>query len=172
MQKHGLKKSSKNDGPGIHFGSQNRWKWTLEGPKNAQIAKKCRFLKVPFFDRFFDTFFSWILGVPGVSGGLPKSRFPPLFSSCLRAWVFKAILSRFWVDSGSILNRFWLHFGSLFGRFRRGFWIDFWSIRSPLLNWFRVALLWRVLPWTPLMRRKLWLGRPRKSSMNEWMKLY
>ena len=33
--KHGPKKSSKNDSPGIHFGVQNRWKSTPEARKSA-----------------------------------------------------------------------------------------------------------------------------------------
>ena len=106
-------------------------------------------------------------GCPGRLRGLPKSRFPPLFSSCLCAWVFKAILSRFWVDSGSIL-------------ILAPFWVAFWSISSWILNRFSVdsfAALELISGRFVVARASLnvlyakkALIRATEEEFNEWMK--
>ena len=129
MQKHGLKKSSKNDGPGIHFGSQNRWKSTPGGAKSASIAKKYRFWKVPFFHRFFNAFFDefWVSWAsPGASKIDCSANFFDFFARL-------SLQSCSW----GLLGPFRVNFSSIFG----WFWHDFGSISSHICCQFAVVLL-------------------------------
>ena len=48
----GPEKTSKNNAPGISFGTQNRQELMLLRPKIAKIAQKSSFLRRPFFDDF------------------------------------------------------------------------------------------------------------------------
>ena len=48
----GPEKPSKNDAPGISFGTQNRQEFMLLRPKIDKIAQQSGFLRRPFFDDF------------------------------------------------------------------------------------------------------------------------
>ena len=129
MRKHGPKTWSKNDGLGIHFGSQNRWKSMPERQKSAQIVKTCRFWKVPFFHRFFNAFFDefWVSWAsPGASKIDCSANFFDFFARL-------SLQSCSW----GLLGPFRVNFSSIFG----WFWHDFGSISSHICCQFAVVLL-------------------------------
>ena len=146
MRKHGPKTWSKNDGLGIHFGSQNRWKSMPERQKSAQIVKTCRFWKVPFFHRFFNAFFDefWVSWAsPGASKIDCSATFFDFFARLSLQSCSWGLLGPFRVDFSSIFRRFWHDFWSISSRFFVAllsvccaFWVDFGSIifdRTPPL---------------------------------------
>ena len=96
----GAKKTSKKDPPGTPFGTQNRWKTISKIPKIAKKPKKSSFLRMPFFDVFFDAFFLkfWKIPTPGIrlNPGLPDL-FPPnpLQGTCVLVSNFNRAKARF-----------------------------------------------------------------------------
>ena len=121
MRKHGPKTWSKNDGLGIHFGSQNRWKSMPERQKSAQIVKTCRFWKVPFFHRFFNAFFDEFWVSWASPGGVQNRLFRYFFRLFCSPVASELLLGspgtvsgQFFIDFRLILAPFWLDFFSFF----------------------------------------------------------
>ena len=123
MRKHGPKKSFKNHGSGIHFGTQNRWKSTPEGPKSAQFAKKCRFWTVLCFYRVFDAFFDEIWVPQASPGGVQNRPFRSLFRLFWAPVASELLLG----SPGTISGQFFIDFRSILGRHL----VDFWLILAP-----------------------------------------
>ena len=128
-------------------------------PEKRLNCEKTSFLEDTVFWSFFRCVFSWILRPLGIPGGLPKSTFPPLFSTFWRACRFRAAPGVSWDRFGSIFHRFSVDFGTIFGRFL----LAFLSLccRS-------VAHLGPILDRLFLVEhrpcgKKLWLGRPKKE---------
>ena len=180
MRKHGPKTWSKNDGLGIHFGSQNRWKSMPERQKSAQIVKTCRFWKVPFFHRFFNAFFDefW------VSWASPGSVQNRLFRYFFRLFCSPVASELLLGSPGTVSGQFFIDFWLILARF----WLDFLSYflsiccRSvahlgPILDCFFARARFQMFFLTAFAKKKLWLGDQGEVQwmnewMNEWMKLY
>ena len=140
------------------------WK-TWKIIKNKNLMRKKSFFEGAVFSSFFWCVFWWILGLLGVPGGLQKSTFLLLFSTFLRACRFRAAPGVSWDRFGSIFHRFSVDFGTIFGRFL----LAFLSLccRS-------VAHLGPILDRLFLIEhrpcgKKLWLGRPKKSSIYQYI---
>ena len=94
----GPEKPSKNDAPGISFGTKNRQELMLLRPKIAKIAQKSSFLKRRFFDDFSGCqkpIFLLILGPPGKKYFHIFSSFFDRFSHFSRFGASLAILGDF-----------------------------------------------------------------------------
>ena len=88
--------------------------------KRLNCAKKCRFWKIPFFDRFFDAFFHEFC-VPWASRGGSQNR---LFRFFFRLLARPSLQSCSW----GLLGPFRIHFSLIFG----WFWHNCCSISSRL----------------------------------------
>ena len=100
-------------------------------PEKRLNCEKTSFLEDTVFWSFFRCVFSWILRPLGIPGGLPKSTFPPLFSTFWRACRFRAAPGVSWDLFGSIFHRFSVDFGTIFARFLLVFFVDLLSICCP-----------------------------------------
>ena len=181
MRKHGPKTWSKNDGLGIHFGSQNRWKSMPERQKSAQIVKTCRFWKVPFFHRFFNAFFDEFWVSWASPGGVQNRLFRYFFRLFCSPVASELLLGspgtvsgQFFIDFRLILAPFW----SIFCRFFLSICCRSVAHLGPILDcFFCTRTLSNVL--FDRLREKKTLIRATKERvqwmnewMNEWMKLY